>query len=443
MVNKLNALPKPANLVLLMLTAVLLACTFCHGQDRPNIIVIMADDLGYGDLGCYGNKNIKTPHIDKLARNGIRFLDFHSNGVVCSPTRASLLTGKYPQSVGISGVITAKSHRHIGLDTKEVLISEVLKEKNYKTGIFGKWHLGYDTTYSPVKQGFDIFKGFTSGNIDYISHFDQENNFDWWLNTQKADEKGYTTDLITGHALRFIEQHKDKPFFLYVAHEAPHSPYQVRESAAVRNTTTQPSPLSSEKQAELYKQMIEIMDEGVGKIVASLEKNHLSKNTLILFLSDNGATKLGSNSPFRGHKGDVWEGGHRVPAIAFWKGQIKPGTSTAQLMSMDIFPTICSLTGAHIPQDTDFAGKSFKEILFNKSVRLEERPLFWGYGQSYAVRKGKWKLVNEKGRLSLFDLSKDPGEADNLHDKFPTEAKSLTELLDSWVKKMSRIPMKS
>jgi arylsulfatase A len=443
MAKKVNALLRPANAVFLILTVAMMAGMRCLGQEKPNIIIIMADDMGYSDLGCYGNKTTRTPHIDKLAQNGIRFLDFHSNGVVCSPTRAALLTGKYPQSVGISGVITAKSHRHVGLDTKEILISEVLKGKDYKTGIIGKWHLGYDTTYSPVKQGFDIFKGYTSGNVDYISHFDQENNFDWWFNTNKSDENGYTTDLITEHSLAFIEQNKDKPFFLYVAHEAPHSPYQVRESAPERNTKTQSAPLSTEKQADLYRQMIEIMDEGIGKIVASLDKHNLAKNTLIIFLSDNGATKLGSNVPYKGQKGEVWEGGHRVPAIANWKGVIKPGTSSEQIMSMDLFPTICELTGAAIPRDAEFAGKSFRKILFDKKLRLEERPLFWGYGNAYAVRKGKWKLVNDKGRLYLFDLNRDYGETDNLYEKFPFEAKSLTELLDSWMKKMSRIPMKS
>lgn len=229
--------------ITLLLILTVMAAGVAQTTGKPNIIVILTDDMGYGDLACYGNKRTKTPYLDKLAQGGIRFLDFHSNGVVCSPTRAALLTGKYPQSVGISGVITAKSHRHVGLDTSEVLIPEVLKKLDYKTGIIGKWHLGYDTTYSPVKQGFDIFKGYTSGNVDYISHYDQENNFDWWLNTDKSHEKGYTTDLITKHSISFIEQNRNSPFFLYVGHEAPHAPYQVRESAPERTAKTQPKPL--------------------------------------------------------------------------------------------------------------------------------------------------------------------------------------------------------
>lgn len=430
-------------LITLLLILSVMALGVAQHVDKPNIIIILADDMGYGDLACYGNKKTKTPHIDKLAQGGIRFLDFHSNGAVCSPTRAALLTGKYPQSVGISGVITAKSHRHVGLDLNEVLIPEVLKKRDYKTGIIGKWHLGYDTAYSPVKQGFDIFKGYTSGNVDYISHFDQENNFDWWLNTDKSGEKGYTTDLITEHSISFIEQNKNNPFFLYVAHEAPHAPYQVRESEPERKEGKPVKPVSIDKQAEVYSKMIEIMDEGIGKIMATLEKHAISEKTLVLFISDNGANQVGSNFPFRGFKGQVWEGGHRIPAIASWKGVIKPATSTEQLMTMDIFPTICELTGTTLPRDPDCAGKSFKNVLFDKKLRMEERPLFWNSGNSNAIRKGKWKLVNEKGKYSLFDISNDQGETTDVYQKFPSEADSLRALMESWVKKMSEVPKKS
>jgi arylsulfatase A len=429
--------------ITLLLIVTALASGVAQRTDKPNIIIILADDLGYGDLACYGNKNIRTPHIDKLAKEGIKFLDFHSNGTVCSPTRAALLTGKYPQSVGISGVITAKDHRDVGLDTKEILISEVLKKVGYTTGIVGKWHLGYDTTYSPVKQGFDIFKGYTSGNVDYISHYDQENHFDWWLNTGKSYEKGYSTDLITQHSLSFIEKNKDNPFLLYVAHEAPHAPYQVRESAPERNGDKSVKPVSTENQAAVYKEMIEIMDEGIGKIMASLEKHHLSKKTLVIFLSDNGANQAGSNQPYKGFKGQVWEGGHRIPAIAYWKGVIKAKTSSEPLMTMDIFPTVTDLTGTNVPNDPDFAGKSFKKILVDNTARMEERPLFWASGKSNAIRKGKWKLVNENGKFSLFDLSADQSETNNVYEKFPSEAATLTGLLDSWVKKMALTPRKS
>ncbi len=437
-----NSLMKKCLITLLLIFTVIFT-GMAQRADKPNIIIILADDMGYADLGCYGNKNVKTPNIDKLAQGGIKFLDFHSNGTVCSPTRAALLTGKYPQSVGISGVITAKDHRDVGLDTKEILIPEMLKKIGYKTGIVGKWHLGYDTTYSPVKQGFDIFKGYTSGNVDYISHYDQENHFDWWTNTKKADEKGYTTDLITEHSVSFIEKNKHHPFFLYVAHEAPHSPYQVRESSPERDGDNPQKLLSKENQAEIYAKMIEIMDEGVGKIVASLEKNQISKNTLIIFMSDNGATPVGSNSPYKGYKAQVWEGGHRVPGIAYWEGTIKPRTSSETLMSMDVFPTIAELVGVDVSRRTDLEGKSFGKLFSDNQFHLTERPLFWGYKNANSVRLGKWKLVNEKGQLSLYDLDQDQRETQNVYEKFPAEAKALKELLDKWIKKNSLIPMKS
>ncbi|MEJ7736801.1 MAG: sulfatase-like hydrolase/transferase [Chitinophagaceae bacterium] len=426
----------------LLILAGMASCIAQHAE-RPNIIIIVADDLGYGDLACYGNKNIQTPNIDKLAKGGIKFLDFHSNGAVCSPTRASLLTGKYPQSVGISGVITAKDHRDVGLDKSEILIPEVLKKIGYTTGMAGKWHLGYDTMYSPVKQGFEIFKGYTSGNVDYITHFDQENNFDWWANVDKSYEKGYTTDLITEHSLSFIKKNKHTPFFLYIAHEAPHSPYQLRESAPERGENASQNLLSKQNNADVYRKMIEIMDEGIGKVMASLEKNKISKNTLVLFLSDNGATPVGSNLPYKGYKAQVWEGGHRVPAIAYWKGVIQPGFTTEQIMTMDIFPTITDLVGVDVSGSINFAGKSFRNLFSDHQFHMNERPLFWSYNNSTAIRQGNWKLVHEKEKFYLYDLSKDPGEVNNVYEKFPDGAKTLTGFLDQWVKKMSLIHQKS
>ncbi len=412
-------------------------------KDRPNVIVILADDLGFGDLACYGHKKHQTPNIDRLSREGIKFLDFHSNGVVCSPTRASLLTGKYPQSTGITGVITAKDHRNVGLGTGEILISEILKKNDYKTGMVGKWHLGYDTTYSPVKQGFDIFKGYVSGNVDYISHFDQENNFDWWSNTEKSTEKGYTTDLITEHALSFIDQNSSNPFFLYVAHEAPHYPYQVRESTPERTGDPNHKAEPVADRAKVYSEMIGIMDEGVGKIMAALDKYKISENTLVLFMSDNGATGVGSNYPYKGLKGQVWEGGHRVPAIAYWKGTTHAGTSSELLMTMDVFPTVAALTGSEIPASVRLEGRSFKNLLLGEKSALTERAVFWAFKNSAAVREGKWKLVRDNKQYHLYDLKKDPGEVKNILDAFHAEAERLTRLLARWEKEKSAIPAKS
>ncbi len=431
----------------ILLVSLLTAPGYGQGRrataSRPNVILIVADDLGYGDLASYGNTEHQTPHLDKLARGGIQFLDFHSNGVVCSPTRAALLTGKYPQSTGITGVITAKAHRDTGLDPREVLISEILKENKYKTGMVGKWHLGYDTTYSPVKQGFDSFKGYVSGNVDYIAHFDQVDIFDWWLNTEKSNEKGYTTDLITQHALSFIDQHKKDPFFLYVAHEAPHAPYQARDSRPERTGDPDYKPEPEEDKKKVYGEMIRIMDEGIGKIMAALDELKISENTIVLFISDNGANEVGSNYPYRGYKSQVWEGGHRIPAIAYWKGVIQPNTSTELLMTMDVYPTISELTGSKVPASVRLEGVSFRNLLLGRKYAQTERPVFWGIKNSAAVRKGKWKLVREKKQNFLYDLNKDPGELQNVISEFPSEAKVLTDLLMQWEKEKSAVPAKS
>ena len=257
--------------------------------EPPNLILIMADDLGYNDLGCYGNQTIATPNIDKLASGGTKFLDYHSNGVVCSPTRAALLTGRYQQRSGIEAVVTAKHHRQTGF-RDHLTLAQFLRESGYHTAIIGKWHLGYDTLFSPLNNGFDYFKGFVSGNIDYHSHIDQEGYYDWWLNKDTLQESGYSTDLITNSALAFISEHRNDPFFLYIAHEAPHYPYQGRKDSADRKVDGVFDVKGSRTDREsAYEEMMMALDEGIGQLLVQLDKFGLLKNTLLFFCSDNGA----------------------------------------------------------------------------------------------------------------------------------------------------------
>lgn len=278
------------SLALIMLTV------SAQKQAKPNFVIILADDKGYGDISCYGNTQIKTPNLDQMAKEGVRFLDFHSNGAVCSPTRAALLTGKYQQRTGITGVITAKEHREVGLSLSENPIAEALKKEGYVTGIFGKWHLGYDKKYNPVHQGFDEFIGYISGNVDYHSHFDQEGNSDWWKDDKLANETGYSTNLISQNAIDFITRHQKKPFLLYISHEAPHSPYQGINSKADRfpgalNGVDFATNGSEKNIFPVYKEMIEILDESIGETINTLKKLNLDENTMVIFCSDNGATK--------------------------------------------------------------------------------------------------------------------------------------------------------
>ncbi|HUX55561.1 MAG TPA: sulfatase-like hydrolase/transferase [Bacteroidales bacterium] len=403
---------------------------------KPNIILIMADDLGYGDIGCFGSDYIQTPVLDKLAKQGIRFIDYHSNGAVSTPTRAALMTGNYQQRAGLEGVISAQEGKRIyGISESETTMPEIFREAGYKTGIFGKWHLGYKPEFNPVHHGFDNFYGYLSGNVDYISHRDGIGLYDWWQNADTCFDEGYVTDLITDRALKFMEQNKENPFLLYLPHEAAHFPYQGRHDKADRmpgvDFQMQGSRIDK-KQA--YKEMVEIMDENIGRVLKKLEELNLDKNTFIFFCSDNGATNQGSNGALNGFKSSLWEGGHRVPAIAWYPGKIKPGKiADNPVLSMDVLPTLLSVAG--ISNNIKFDGEDFSQVLFSEK-EMKERPLFWRFQNQWVVRIGNWKYLKIKEKEYLFDLAKDLGEATNLKDENPVKMKEFRILLKDWEKEM-------
>ncbi|MFW6045224.1 MAG: sulfatase-like hydrolase/transferase [Planctomycetota bacterium] len=403
---------------------------------RPNIVFIMADDLGYGDVGCYGNKVIETPHIDSLAERGMKFTDYHSSGPVCTPTRAALMTGRYQQRSGLEGVIYVSGEtRQTGLDPGQYSVAEALKEQGYATAIYGKWHLGYKRKFNPVHFGFDEFRGYVSGNVDYHSHVDNAGIPDWWKNLEKIEEEGYVTDLVSEHGARFIREHQDEPFFCYVSHEAPHWPYQGREDEPDRfpGSTDFPSWGSRTDRKAAYREMVEAMDDGVGLIVDTLRELDLEEDTLIVFCSDNGAVEeLGDNGGLRGAKGDVYEGGHRVPCIATWPGRIPAGTITDEtVLSMDWFPTFNELAGdpARISRPLD--GDDVGSVMLDGG-RMPERTLFWRYGSQKASRSGNWKLMVDEGEEMLFDLEEDIGETTDMLDEKTDIAGKLRADLADW-----------
>lgn len=415
-------------------------------QPKPNFILILADDLGYGDLGCYGNSDSKTPHLDALARAGIRFTDFHSNGAICSPTRAALLTGRYQQRAGIEGVISARNHRDKGLALAEVTFAEVLQQAGYATALFGKWHLGYARRFNPIRQGFGHFSGYVSGNVDYQSHIDQEGYADWWKDTVLTRQAGYSTSLITDHGLRFIRENKQKPFCLYLAHEAPHSPYQGPGDKADRTVGGKfPVPGSRADRKEAYKEMIEALDQGVGQIVAAVQQAGIAQNTFIFFLSDNGATSLGSNGTFSGQKGQLLEGGHRVPAIACWPGKLAAGQqSDLLLLSMDLFPTLAAAAGVPLPPGLKLDGENFLPWLCQEKKQAA-RLAFWRTSQEKVVRQGNWKLLvnRQTHAIRLFNLSRDGQEKQDLSGREPARVKQLLQELARWESQLAWIPMQS
>ena len=402
---------------------------------NPNIIIIMADDLGYGDLSCYGNTEFQTANIDKLASTGMRFTDFHSNGAVCTPTRAALLTGRYQQRCGLEAVLTVKPENQTkGMDTSEVTFARVFKEAGYKVAAFGKWHLGYLKKYNPLHFGFDEFKGYLSGNVDYHSHYDSSGKYDWWFNLEQKIEEGYTTDLITDHTIDYIKKNKNKPFCVYVAHEAPHYPFQGRNDKADRSPNTKfPNHGTREDKKNAYREMIIALDESVGKIVDNLNSLDLKNDTFVFFCSDNGGLKnIASNGSLKGNKGTLWEGGHRVPAVAFWPGKINPGIVSEDLiMSMDLFPTIISIAGIELSNTPKFDGVDFSKVIF-ENKKLGERSVFWRFRKFKAARKGKWKLVIHDSAEFLFDLSTDLEEKNNLIDEEIEIAALLKNELADW-----------
>lgn len=401
---------------------------------RPNIILIMADDLGYGGLSSYGNKQYDTPNIDYLAENGITFTDFHANAPVCTPTRAALVTGRYQQRNGLEGVIYVQGKtRQTGLSPDEITIAELLGQAGYRTGIMGKWHLGYKQKYNPAHQGFDEFYGFVSGNIDYHSHYDNSGIYDWWHNTDSLYEEGYATDLITRHAVDFIRENKDRPFFLYVAHAAPHVPFQGRSDSAYRFPDKEFSYYGPVKDRQAtYAEMVQVMDEGVGDILDALQAETLQSNTLIIFCSDNGGLDpYADNGQLRGSKTSLWEGGHRVPAIAFWPGRIEQGISDETVMSFDFFPTILEVADVAVPKNLKLDGVNLSPVLFG-GEGLPDRDLFWRYRDQLAMRRNRWKLMIDKEDTLLFDLHKDIAEQNNIKDQHPALVEELLSALRRW-----------
>ena len=402
------------------------------GTRKPNIILILADDLGYGDIGCYGSSRNRTPNLDALASGGVRFTDFHSNGAVCSPTRAALMTGRYQQRCGIDDVIFAAGPRDTGLGAGETTFADQLRTAGYKTGMFGKWHLGYLPKFNPDKHGWDEFRGYLSGNVDYFSHVDQAGHADWWHNSKLEPEEGYTTTLITQHGVDFIERNKDGPFCLYLPYESPHAPYQGPHDHALRTAGPAPESTQNESNIHTYAEMIEAMDEGVGRIIAAVKRAGIERDTFIFFFSDNGAVRAGLNTPCRGWKAQLWEGGHREPAIAYWPGVLKPGqTSRETALSMDLFPTFLEVAGVPLPGRKLDGVSLWPHLLHGKP--LTERTLFWSYKDQRAVRSGKWKLtLMPNSEPFLADLEADIAESKNLASANSDVVRDLKSALLRW-----------
>ena len=418
----------------------------------PNIILIMADDLGYGDTGAYNSNVNFTPNIDRLADEGMRFTDYHSNGPVCTPTRSALMTGMYQHRLGerIEGALSSKILEE-GLPLQVITIAELLKDAGYKTGMFGKWHLGFEPPYIPTNYGFNEFKGHLSGDGDYHTHINRWGLKDWWENDSLKIEKGYNTDLITEYSLDFIDEHKEETFFLYIPYLAIHFPWQglgdpPHRKAGETYGNDKWGVIEREDNVRPHvESMIRSLDDGVGQIFDKINTLNLKEKTLIIFTSDNGGythyyqnnrkfEKISNNGPLRGQKTDVFEGGHRVPFIAYWPGKIEGGTETHEIvMTMDLFPTFSELAGVKLPDNYKIDGISILPT-FLENKMLPARILYWKIGNRWAVRKGPWKLVkeNDDDKVSLYNLKNDIGEETDLSNNYPLIVKELNYQYQIW-----------
>lgn len=391
---------------------------------KPNIVLILADDMGWNDVGYHGSE-IKTPAIDRLAKTGARLEQFYTQSI-CSPTRACLMTGRHTMRYGFqTGVVLPWAE--YGLPPTERTLAEALQSAGYYTAICGKWHLGHsDAKYLPTRRGFDHAYGFYNGAIDYFTHMRDE-GLDWQRNDSPLEEEGYATTLIAREAIRVIEQHDAaKPLFLYVAFSAPHQPLQAPAEYLERYKDIENGP------RRRYAAMVSCMDDAIANIVGTLAKRGMEKQTLVLFLSDNGAeTHIGSNQPYRGGKGELYEGGIRVPALANWPGVLASRVVNEPLHVADLYPTLLSLAGAP-PQTAPaldgvnvWPAVSQGAALERKEILLEASPV------RGAIRGGEWKLVYnghlngleaaKRGRdtYELFNLTADPGERQDVSSRYP------------------------
>tara|TARA_B110000503_G_scaffold12851_1_gene17501 strand:+ start:3047 stop:4387 length:1341 start_codon:yes stop_codon:yes gene_type:complete len=418
----------------------LIQCFYSFGQ-KPNIVYIFADDLGYGDLSCYGAKDINTPNIDQIAKQGIKFTEFYSASSVCSPSRAALLTGRYPQRMGINTVFFPESFT--GIPDTEITIPEILKEKGYATGIVGKWHLGHHYQYLPLQQGFDEYFGIPYSNDMESVLYMRGNEVESYKVKQQYITKTYTKEVQ-----KFITKNKDNSFFLYIAHSMPHVPLYASEE------------FTGTSKRGLYGDVVQELDWSVGQILKSLREHGILENTLIVFSSDNGpwlAMKEdgGSAGDLREGKTFTFDGGMKVPTVAMWKNRIPQGIINTEVASqMDWFPTIANITGSSIPKGLVIDGLDISKVLTDKGNRKNSDLLFLDGKQLQGYRSGQWKVkLPYKGFRGnkwkqfvkahdtlLFNLNTDPGEKNNLFEKYPEKAKEILKEMIEKYQDMGKLP---
>lgn len=416
-----------------------LAAPAAHGAvKRPNILFIMADDLGYADLSCYGRRDYQTPHIDGLAREGMMLRQAYANSPVCSPTRTALLTGRYQYrfEIGLEEPI-AKPSPTLGLPAGQPTLPGLLRQSGYRTSLIGKWHLGELPTHGPLKHGYDRFFGVPGGGTDYFTRLydpKEATAFDGlWEGEARADRPGYFTDLLADRAVTEIDAHArgDRPFFMSLHFTAPHWPWEGPDDETVARKLQNLRHFDGGSLAT-FASMMRSLDDNVGKVLAALKSAGIADNTLVVFTSDNGGERFSDTFPLIGLKGEVLEGGIRVPVIVRWPGRIRPGTRSDQVLaSMDWMPTFLAAAAAAPLANTD-GENLLPQLLGDASVR--PRKLFWRFktGDQAAVRDGDWKYVQLGGKETLHNLAVDVRERADLKTVEPERFQRLKADFAAW-----------
>ena len=414
---------------------------------RPNFVFILADDLGYADLGCYGGRAEPScsPAIDHMAEEGLRFTDGYSNSPVCSPTRFALITGRfqYRLRAGNDEPIASR-HRGsatLGLPPSHPTLASILREAGYRTALVGKWHLGFLPHFGPLKSGYEEFFGPMSGGVDYFSHRDSSGAHDLYANEEESARTGYLTDLISEGAVDFIRRRGREPFLLSVHYTAPHWPWETRADEAESRRIERIIHTDGGSVAT-YLAMVRHMDEGIARIAEALGKAGVAENTLVVFTSDNGGERFSDTWPLVGKKMDLLEGGIRVPYVVRWPARVKAGGSTAQLaITMDWVATFFEAAGVRAHPDYPLDGMSLLPVLAGPE-RVIERDLYWRmkFRSQKALRSGKWKYLSIEGDEFLYDLEADARERANLGRRDPARLAAMRERWAAWEATMPRIP---
>jgi arylsulfatase A-like enzyme len=385
---------------------------------RPNILFILADDLGYADLSSYGRPDYKTPVLDNMAKEGLKFTDAYASAPVCTPTRCAFMTGRYPHRlpVGLQEPLP-DGNMQLGIPPDHPTIASLLKKTGYDTALIGKWHLGNMPEFGPNRHGFDEFFGINGSSADYFTHNNNAGIFDLYENLTKSDQQGYLTDLFTDRAVAYLKRPHQRPFFLSLQYNAPHWPWEGPQDRALAANRAGTAGGSN----DIYAEMVKSMDSGIGRVLDALRAANLERNTLVVFTSDNGGERYSLNSPFQFQKMYLWEGGIRIPAIARWPGVVPAGKVTNQaVLSMDWSATFLDVAGAKADPAYPFDGESVMAVCAGKRPAFD-RTVFWRIRTrpQAAARMGKWKYLKDGSTEQLFDLMADPGEAVDLKSKQP------------------------